>query len=155
MGLSEEQIYNLTHFYFNINDNMDAPLINQSPSYIIEKWEKWISKDISPENYNPNIIPMNDLSYAWRKRWDWGDGEMSDYVMSIVKFISIYDSKDGLINLGHLFSLFNNSFPSIKIYEENGGVLHTRIESYMYEWMNHPSNQVWLRENHVDKLLTD
>lgn len=182
MDLNETQIDNLVSFYFNINNKMDSPLLSQDYSYIMEKWGKWISRDVTIENFNPNIIPTNELTKTWIRRWcnlptesDKNNDDMflgtsdnilnqfinnpeNHIIVSVVKFISVYESTDSFFSITHLISFFENCFPNIEINKTKGGVLHPLIEQHIDQYMNYEGNvklkKIYLRESYVN-LLTD
>ena len=175
MNLNETQIDNLVSFYFNINEDMDAPLMSQDPSYIMEKWGKWISRNNFIENYNPNIIPINDLTKSWIRRWcnisddmflnnnesvlgKFMDDPNNHIIISIVKFISSYETAPTFLNLFHIIALFEHCFPNVEINKTKGGVLHPIIDQHIDQYMNYEGNieykKVYLRESYVN-LLTN
>lgn len=169
MSLNENQIYNLIRFYFNINSRMDSPLLSQSPSYIIEKWEKWITEDKSIVNYNPNIIPLNEVTRIWIKRWyNISDGFLfsdnlnrflsnpeNHIIISVVNLLSSYETN--VLDLISIISLFEKCFPNIDINNRKMGTLHQLVEEQIDKYMSYERNinqkKVYLRDTHIDNLI--
>jgi hypothetical protein len=142
------QLDNLIRFSFNLHNNMPytSSYDFAEPTYIMEKWEKYIgvipkSKDLS--YYSIIFIPpsadkTNDsIARDWISKWR-VDEKTYNEIKEILYFIILLNNKHlRLWTPSDIIELFNDNigyFCNIK--NELAGTLHPLVEDRMENWLN-------------------
>lgn len=143
------QLDNLIRFVLNNHINMDQHLINNDPTYIMEKWDKYIgvkpnSKELHSYKQVKHLLLNSEIISSEIRNWivKWNvDEETYNEIKEIIYFIIEINKKN--------FRVHNRWIPSdiIILFEENigsfeninkhhGGTLHPIIENFMIGWLN-------------------
>jgi hypothetical protein len=125
---------------------MDVDLIDIDPTYIMEKWEKYIgvipkSKDLS--YYSIIFIPpsadkTNDsIARDWISKWR-VDEKTYNEIKEILYFIILLNNKHlRLCTPSDIIELFNDNIGDFyNIKNKSGGNLHTLVENRIKNWLS-------------------
>jgi hypothetical protein len=80
--MEKGQIDNLIHFCFNFHKTMDNYFVNSDPTYIIEKWNKYIGFKPNERDVELSQDPMTDWIVKWKV-----DIKQYDVLKEIIDFI--------------------------------------------------------------------
>lgn len=154
------QLDNLIRFVLNNHINMDQDFMNNDPTYIMEKWDKYIGFKPIDKNLisyktlsNINIediysLELSEMEYGkediklkkWLVKWNVKE-ETYNEIKEIINFIILINRKKFRVNnrwlTSDLIILFEENIGSFEdINKNNGGTLHTIIENFMIDWLN-------------------
>jgi hypothetical protein len=150
--MEKGQIDNLIHFCFNFHKTMDNNFVNSDPTYIIEKWNKYIG-------FKPNLREVElyqDPITDWIMRWK-VDVKQYDELKEIIDFIIKVNKKHffprGLdtnyINPNMVWSVSE----LVELFEENIG-LSENINEFEYRHTHHiieNTIQNWLSNTQIKR----
>jgi hypothetical protein len=156
--MTENKIKNLVSFCFLFHKYMGSHWVDQSPDYILEKWNSIIG--FEPEEYPylsvvENIVEIN----RWVNKWSVSEDFLKKNLRIIV-FLRIMDTKslphrdEGFWSLSNIIDQFESNFGDgtiSKIRDNIGYIhLHTIIRGIIEDWYKIPENS---REMTLIKLL--
>lgn len=128
----KNKIDNLVRYALFCHKTMDVDMLNNSPDYIIEKWNKFIGFTPIDKDYS-NI--KSDARYIqYQNRWKVSDSEFNSiaHIMSFTYLINY-----GIKNVSYLIDLFEKNFGSIEnINDELYTHTHTILDRAIDEWVN-------------------
>ena len=133
----KSQLDNLINYYILYCSFTDYDVLNTSPDYLLEKWEKYIGiKDIQ----NPNkVLDIESKYYHTFKEYQNKWGEESLWVKDILEFTMVLNTKPyNLCCPSELVKTFNDMIGDVnKInnYTYNG--LHDILKRKALEWVDH------------------
>ena len=137
---------NIIGFLFNFHRQCDVELLNQSPSYIREKWNKYIGT--KPKSVYDEI--SNVTISKWLKRWHVSNDEFLE-LKDILYLILLLNTKSLLVrydgypwNVWDLETLIDtfSSFVEIKdINNEYYCHSHHLIKMEISKWLDKPENR--------------
>jgi hypothetical protein len=105
--MEKSQLDNLIRFCFNFHQTMDCDWTMQHPSYISEKWDKYIG-------FEPNkleLYPSNPQITKWLKIWNVSNEDWEE-LKEIVTFIQIINMKALTLPGGNDSNIFAQWSPS-------------------------------------------
>jgi hypothetical protein len=156
--MTENKIKNLISFCFLFNRNMGSHWVDQSPDYILEKWNSIIG--FEPEEY-PYLSVVENINQInrWVNKWSVSEDFLKKNLRIIV-FLRIMDTKslshrdEGFWLLSNIIYQFESNFGdgSVSKIRNNIGYIHTHtiIRGIIEDWYKIPENS---REMTLIKLL--
>lgn len=145
------QLDNLIRFVLNNHRNMDQHLIDNDPSYIMEKWNKYIG--VKPNNKRlPSYKTLKHILVSevmnsenievrnWIVKWNI-DEETYNEIKEIIYFIIEVNKKNFRVNNrwipSDIVTLFEENIGSFEyINKYHGGNLHALIENFLINWLS-------------------
>jgi predicted nucleic-acid-binding protein len=146
------QLDNLIRFVLNNHINMDQHLIDNDPSYIMEKWNKYIGVKPKKNKELPSYKTLKHILVSevmnsenievrnWILKWNVNEKTYNE-IKEIVYFIIEINKKN--------FRVHNRCIPSdiVTLFQENigsfedinkyhGGNLHAIIENFLVNWLS-------------------
>lgn len=105
--MEKNQLNNLIRFCFNFHRSMDCDWTMQHPSYILEKWNKYIG--VKPNKLE--LYPSNDLTIKWLKTWNVSNKDWEE-LKEIVTFIQVVNMRALVVSGGNKGNRFIQWSPS-------------------------------------------
>jgi len=110
---------------------MDSDMMNNAPSYLMEKWDKYIG--FTPDVYDFDEIDERYIKYCDRWKVSYEEQLEISHILSYV-----YKINDvGFRNVSDIIEIFENKFGSINFITDkpyNG--LHPKLNSFIDKWIN-------------------
>jgi len=142
------KIRNLLSFNINLNRFMDVgPLVNQSPDYILEKYNHWIG--FEPVTDYPHYTPDNLVSFFNQYHKLWGDETLK------VKRHLLYLMETENLKILNMTNSFGKYFGPIEMISDEKKIgLHFKIERFQNELLigNKENIKVILRDMRLKDL---
>lgn len=136
--MKNSQMNNIIQFCFNFHIEMDTDWRKQSPDYIMEKWDSYISK--TPKSKD---IRFDNSINKWVETWKIKQKTWNE-MKEIVKFLSLLNSKSlSEWTLSEILDLFTE-ITSLSVEDINSNYyngLHAIVYSEMVKWLNFEVNK--------------
>lgn len=125
--MNKNQIDNLVKFCFLVS-NQKSVFVTHSPSYILEKWDRYIGCQIR-NNYEIDDTPK--ILSDWIDRWGKDNFEKIKDVLYFIYFL-----EDVSWSITNIIELFNRFFNSEEINDSKTNGLHPLLSDYINSWLN-------------------
>ena len=151
--MDRNQINNLVGFVFNFHIQCDVDWEKQDPSYIKEKWGKYIGTDttsnfIVDEYYHLSRLLRNDKINKWLNIWKVSEKEFLEmkeivYLLCVLntKSIILPEGSDKVWDLESLIEEFSNFIDIEKINKEFYNHQHALVQREIVRWLNKTENK--------------
>ncbi len=132
----KNRIDNLIKFAFLCHKTMDADMMNNDPSYLTEKWGKYIG--FTPTSYDFDRNDVRCVDYC--KRWRISDDELMKISHILLFAYRINDI--GIGDVSGIIKIFESTFGSINLITDipyNG--LHPNLSKFIDNWLDDKNRQ--------------
>jgi len=157
--MDRNQINNLVGFVFNFHIQCDVDWEKQDPSYIKEKWGKYIGTDttsnfIVDEYYHLSRLLRNDKINKWLNIWKVSEKEFLEmkeivYLLCVLntKSIILPEGSDKVWDLESLIEEFSKFTDIEKINKDLYNHQHAFVQREIVKWLNKPQNKRYYNLN--------
>lgn len=151
--MTKSQLDNLIQFCFLFHPQCDCDWKSQSPSYILEKWDKYIGIDVSHTEYDKSYFTHNSTN--WIKLWNVSNEDWIK-LKRVIRFIVSLSEKPILSagkylsvwTLSELVDNFENQIaPVSQIAANQYNHTHELINQEITKWLETTENSREYRLN--------
>jgi len=148
------KIINLVKFNVNFSKFVDnCDITNQSPDYILEKYNHWIgfSPTVEHKTYTPDS--MSDFFNKYWKMWRPGTDAINSKLKNILMYL--YSTQNmNLLEMSQKFEEYIGPMSMISDIPDKKG-LHHRLEDFVDEVMkkNNDNIKIVLRDLRINSIL--
>lgn len=136
--MNRSKIDNLIKFSFNFHKNMGVYWYDESPDYIVEKWDKYIG-------VNPTIRKESPMIESYFQKWRKGDIWSVDFdkLESILSFlIAINKRAISCFHVSDLIRIFEEYIGDVDLINNKPyDNLHALIKKEVIKWLNTTENK--------------